>query len=113
MKPARTKSSVNLRAGPGTKFAPVDSLEAGYPLIVHDLKDGWMRVTAKAHGVRTKDQAGYIDARFVEMGATVIVADDAPEIPDLHDCLLRLPEWLWVLGSVAVVLLILAAIILI
>lgn len=107
MKPARTTSSVNLRRGPSWQYASIDELEKHYPLIVHSKIDGWYKVTAKAYGARLKDQEGYIDSRFVEL-LPVIIAD---EVPDFREPLLRPPEWLWVIGSVAVVILVIALII--
>jgi hypothetical protein len=110
MKPAKTTTSVNLRRGPARQYASLDELEPGYPLIVHSKVNGWWRVTAKAKGARLKDQDGYIDSRFVEL-VPVIIADEP--IPDFHDCLLRPPEWLWVIGSVAMCALVIALIYLI
>ena len=109
MKPARTTSSVNLRLGPARQYASLDELEKHYPLIVHNKVDGWWRVTAKAYGLRLKDQEGYIDSRFVELLPVIVADEPLPEC----DPLLRLPEWLWVIGSVAIVVLVITAIILI
>ena len=80
MKPARTTSSVNLRRGPAKQYKSIDELEKHYPLIVHNKVDGWCRVTAKAQGLRLKDQEGYIDSRFVEL-LPVIVADEPKDDP--------------------------------
>ena len=110
MKPARTTSPVNLRIGPARQYASIDELEKHYPLIVHSRVDGWWKVTAKAQGLRLKDQDGYIDGRFVEL-LPVIIADDDPD--DLHFHLLRPSEWRWVIGFAAFAVLVLAAIILI
>lgn len=109
MKPARTKSPVNLRTGPSVSYPFVDQLEKHYPLIVHSKDDGWWKVTAKAYGLRLKDQEGYIDSRFVELLPVIIADEPLPEC----DPLLRPPEWLWVIGSVAIVVLVITAIILI
>ena len=109
MKPARTTSSVNLRTGPARQYASLDELEKHYPLIVHSRVDGWWKVTAKAQGLRLKDQEGYIDSRFVEL-LPVIIADE-PQDDDLHFYLLRPSEWRWVIGG-AVAFLVIAAVIL-
>jgi hypothetical protein len=87
MQTGRTNQSAKLRFGPGS-FEPVlDELEPGYPLIIHGGKSGWLQVTARARGLRTKDQRGWIGARLVNIDPDIV-----PDVPDVSH-LLRGPEW--------------------
>ena len=62
---AKTNQSASLRFGPGIGHTLLDQLEPGYPLLVHGEAVGWLDVTAKAKGPRTKDQRGWISQELV------------------------------------------------
>ena len=85
MQTGRTNQSAKLRSGPSSFEPYIDELEPGYPLIIHETKSGWVSVTAKAKGPRTKDQRGWIGARLV----TIDPVDVVPDVPRW----LRAPEW--------------------
>ncbi|MEZ4509433.1 MAG: SH3 domain-containing protein [Eubacteriales bacterium] len=71
-----TANSVNLRSGPGTKYAKLDKLQKLDRLTILDKSGDWYKVTATAI-----NKTGYVYASFVKVTSTSPTPTPGPATP--------------------------------